>query len=78
MYVLPKQYNGQKVNRLKELEQYIYQMAIKVYKKEMVAVEVTKQVLLQLWQDVSFFELKQKEQQKRLVWLVCQKAPVMS
>ena len=64
----------QKVNRLKQLEQYIYQLAITIYKKEALAIEVTKKVIKRLWQDASFFELQHTQQQKKLVWLVCQQS----
>jgi len=56
--------------QLAQYELIIYQMAMLLHHREVIAIEITKQVLRQIWSDGQFFELEPCKQRNRLMWLV--------
>lgn len=62
--------SGRCKEQLAQYEIMIYQMAMLLHHHEQVAVQITKQVLCQLWKDQEFFQLEPYKQRSRLIWLV--------
>lgn len=60
--------------QLAQYELIIYQMAMLLHHHELLATEITKQVLCQLWRDHEFFDLEPIKQRNRLMWLVSQQS----
>jgi len=47
-------------------------MAMLLHQRDSIAIEITKQVLCQLWREYDFFDLEPSKQRNRIVWLVSQ------
>lgn len=58
--------------RLVQYELIVYQMAMLLHQRDSIAIEITKQVLCQLWREYDFFDLEPSKQRNRIVWLVSQ------
>ncbi|HIW35337.1 MAG TPA: hypothetical protein IAA29_21420 [Candidatus Paenibacillus intestinavium] len=55
---------------LRRYEHTIYRMAIILLQDETEAIEVTKNVLCQLWHDEGFVYLDERKQHNVMIWLV--------
>lgn len=56
--------------QLAQYELIIYQMAMLLHRHDSLAIEITKQVLCQVWRDHEFFDMEPCKQRNRLMWLV--------
>ncbi|MFC6333483.1 hypothetical protein ACFP56_12710 [Paenibacillus septentrionalis] len=64
--------NARCKERLVQYELIVYQMAMLLHQRDSIAIEITKQVLCELWREEEFFDLEASKQRSRLIWLVSQ------